>query len=126
LVPLNLYRLHAGGQPHWPHDWATWLNPVLTAPLAEEVLFRGTVFQGLAERMSLPKALPLSALLFALSHAPYWWLSGSRAGFGLPLSLGEICVFGLAFAALLRVSGSLWAPLVHHVLNNLSGVAFGG
>lgn len=127
LLPLSLFRMHVlGARFHWPGDWATWLNPVLTAPLAEEILFRGTVFQELAERMHLAKALVLAAALFALSHAPYWFLSGAKTGLPLAASLGEIFVYGLVFAGLFRLTRSLWSPIVYHTLNNLTSLSFGG
>src|SRR4030095_1592969 len=36
-----------------PADLATWLNPILTAPFAEELVFRGLVFRLLRDRFNL-------------------------------------------------------------------------
>ncbi len=120
LGPTALYRLYFG-RAHFqcPRDWASWLNPILSAPLAEEVLFRGVVFQDLGRRMSPWKAVLLSALLFTLAHAPYWLMSGEKAGLALALALGGVLVQGILFAILFLFSGSLWAPLVYHCMNNL-------
>lgn len=102
-----------------PTDSATWLNAILSAPLAEEVLFRGLVFRVLLERLPLWSALVVSALLFALIHLPYWWLSGVVAPAALVLRLGSLFAYGVFFALLYRWSGSLYAPIICHLLNNL-------
>ncbi len=102
-----------------PTDMATWLNPVLTAPLAEELVFRGLGFRGLRERFGVPIALLASALLFAAIHLPYWWLAGQGTGVALALELGSMFGYGVLFAGLFQWSGSLWSPLVCHWLNNL-------
>ena len=102
-----------------PTDPAAWLNPILLAPIAEEVLFRGLVFRLLLEHLAVWCALAVSALLFALIHLPYWWLSGAASPAGLVLRLGSIFAYGVFFALLYRWSGSLLAPLICHMLNNL-------
>jgi membrane protease YdiL (CAAX protease family) len=108
-----------------PKDLATWLNAILSAPVAEEVLFRGLVFRVLLERLAIWSALVVSALLFALIHLPYWWLSGAASPASLALRLGSIFAYGIFFALLYRWSGSLYAPLICHVLNNLVTVSLG-
>jgi membrane protease YdiL (CAAX protease family) len=102
-----------------PTDPATWLNAIISAPVAEEVLFRGLVFRLLLERLTVWSALAVSALLFALVHLPYWWLSGAASPAGLALRLGSIFAYGVFFALLYHWSGSLYAPLICHTLNNL-------
>ncbi|MCX6913619.1 MAG: CPBP family intramembrane metalloprotease [Verrucomicrobia bacterium] len=108
-----------------PTDPATWLNAILSAPIAEEVLFRGLVFRVLLERLAVWSALAVSALLFALIHLPYWWLSGAASPAGLVLRLGSIFAYGIFFALLYRWSGSLYAPVIGHGLNNLVTVSMG-
>jgi membrane protease YdiL (CAAX protease family) len=100
-------------------DPATWLNAIVSAPIAEEVLFRGLVFRLLLEHLAVWSALAVSALLFALIHLPYWWLSGAASPAGLVINLGSIFAYGVFFALLYRWSGSLYAPLISHMLNNL-------
>lgn len=106
-----------------PTDMATWLNPVLTAPLAEELVFRGLIFRVLREHYRVPVALLASALLFALIHLPYWWMAGQKTGAGLALELVSMFGYGVLFAGLFQWSGSLWSPLVCHWLNNLLTVS---
>jgi membrane protease YdiL (CAAX protease family) len=108
-----------------PNDPATWLNAILSAPIAEEILFRGLVFRVLLERLPVWSALAVSALLFALVHLPYWWLSGGASPASLAVRLGSIFAYGVFFALLYRWSGSLYAPVLCHVLNNLVTVSMG-
>jgi membrane protease YdiL (CAAX protease family) len=112
--------------PQLPADAATWLNSILTAPFAEEVLFRGVVFRVLRQLANGWWAAPVSAALFALAHLPYWAISGEKSGAALALALGLMFAYGLLFAALFQCSKSLWAPLVCHTLNNLLTVALPG
>ena len=106
-----------------PTDAATWLNPVLTAPLAEELVFRSLVFRVLRERFSVAVGLLASSLLFALIHLPYWWMAGEKTGTGLLLEFGLIFGYGILFAGLFQWSGSLLSPLVCHWLNNFLMIA---
>jgi membrane protease YdiL (CAAX protease family) len=106
-----------------PPDAAAWLNPILTAPLAEEIVFRGVVFRILLERLKFWGAALASAVLFALIHAPFWWLSGDKRGLDLLSALGSMVGYGLLFAGLFRWSGSLWSPLLCHWFNNLLNTA---
>jgi uncharacterized protein len=125
LVPsiaYRLYFLHEGF--HWRHDASTWLNPILTAPLCEEVLFRGVLFQELRVRFPFLLSALISSLLFSLIHWPYWSLSGSQVGLGLMTSLAGVFIHGMIFSWLLERSQSLWAPLIYHWLNNLVGQSF--
>lgn len=80
---------------------------VLVAPLAEEVVFRGLLFQGFLQRMSLPLAVILSSLLFALPHFP-----------GGLLTLPLLFIFGAVLALLYWRTESIWPPILLHALNN--------
>lgn len=125
LIPSIAYRVYVSNQVfHWPQDVGTWLNPILTAPLAEEILFRGVIFQGLRTGSGFLRSALNSSLLFALVHVPYWILSGSQPGLALPTNLAGVFILGVVFCWLLERSRSLWAPIVYHVLNNLVGQSF--
>ena len=76
----------------------------LIAPFAEEVLFRGLVFGGLAQRMPVSAAAAISALLFALSH-----------GLGV---VAPIFVLGVGLAYVYARSGTIWAPMATHAVVN--------
>ncbi len=108
-----------------PADAATWLNPITTAPLAEEILFRGVVLRLLLSRLNAVAALLLSSLLFALIHVPYWAMAGGHSETQLFALFAPIFLLGLFFGFLFYGSKSLWAPLVCHFLNNLFMTAAG-
>jgi membrane protease YdiL (CAAX protease family) len=80
---------------------------VAMAPLAEELLFRGMLMRGLLRLGPLP-AIALSGVAFAA-----WHLSPQA----LPL-VAVGCILGWLY----YTSGSLWQPLLFHVVFNL--VAF--
>jgi membrane protease YdiL (CAAX protease family) len=83
---------------------------VLTAPLAEELFFRGFVCAGLASRWGWGRAALASAVLFAASH-------GSLG------VAGPALLAGLVFAWLYRRTGSVWPAILAHTLQN--ALAFG-
>ena len=126
LAPLLNIAKHGFAIPHFvcPTTMAAWLNPILTAPLAEEILFRGVVFRFLSKRKSVWTGLVISSVLFALCHLPYWWLSGAKSGANLWISLLEIAGVGALLCALFQWKRSLWTPLIYHGANNFISIAF--
>jgi len=80
---------------------------VLLPPLAEETFFRGILFRGLASRFGLAIALGGTSLLFSAAH-------GTLVQKGLMVFLG--CYFGV----LVHLTGSLWAGILAHAVNNLA------
>ena len=78
----------------------------VVAPIVEEVFFRGVLLHRWATRWDLRTAIVLSSLLFAVVHFD---------------PIGKF-VFGLAMCALYLRTGSLWAPIAAHLVNN--GIVF--
>lgn len=78
---------------------------VVFAPFAEEVFFRGFIFQAMAERKGWIRGLTYSSVLFALVHA-------NVAAF-LPLAVGA-AILAVAY----KRTGTLWVPIVAHGVNN--------
>ena len=65
-----------------------WLTLVVTAPVAEEIIFRGFLFRGWSEsRLGVIGALMLTSLIFAVIHLQYS-VQGMAVVFGLGLLLG--------------------------------------
>jgi membrane protease YdiL (CAAX protease family) len=91
--------LAPGSQPFW-----IWILLVCAAPVFEEFLFRGLVFQGLRRSTRPILAIVGSAALFALVHPP----------------IAVIPVFGLGVATAISFnrSGLLLAPIVVHAIYN--------
>jgi membrane protease YdiL (CAAX protease family) len=81
------------------------IAPCVTAPIFEEVLYRGFVLPALLCFVPLTAALPLHALLFGLHHRSLATL--------LPLS-----TLGLLWAALYVRSRNLLVPMLVHALWN--------
>jgi membrane protease YdiL (CAAX protease family) len=116
-----LARGVAGGlRARIPDDPATLLGTVVVAPLAEEVFFRGVLFRRLLRPLGVASAAIVSAAAFAALHVPWFVLSGTMGREQVAMQTGTIFVYGLAFAASMRASGTLWAPLTHHAINNLA------
>lgn len=95
------------------------IGAAVLAPIGEEVLFRGYVFNALrqtfaAHRWGLPLAYGVSALLFAAVHA----LEVSR---GLIALLVPLVVIGLLLAWTMHYTRSLLPCIIAHAINN--GVA---
>ncbi len=91
----------------------TLLLVVVVAPLAEEMFFRGFLFQGLRRALGTHGAALLSGLAFAAIHI----MSRDLIGLLLPFT-----VIGYLFAVLLATTGSLWNAILVHFAFNLIGV----
>ena len=84
---------------------------VITAPIAEEVFFRGFIFGGLGRYVPFLAAALVSGIIFAVPHADI--------GLMIPFSL-----IGAILANTYRSSGSLMTSIVvHFVFNSLSFLA---
>jgi membrane protease YdiL (CAAX protease family) len=94
------------------------LTTVVLAPVAEETIFRGILFQGLRARAGFWVAALMSAALFTLAHLGEGggWLASA-------VIISGILPLGLVFAALVERRGSLLPSVVAHATYNAIGVA---
>jgi membrane protease YdiL (CAAX protease family) len=81
---------------------------IVAAPISEEVFFRGFMFAGFRRVMPMIVAGALSAVFWGMLH-----LSAGNIGVAVQLS-----VFGLILAVLYERTGTLWAPILAHAINN--------
>ena len=81
---------------------------VLAAPIAEETLFRGFLFSGLAKRLGVFGAALASGLLFSLAHQQ-------------PTLIIPVAGIGMLFAWAYAYTGSLWTNIGAHFIFNLFG-----
>ena len=88
--------------------WAI-LSVVVFAPILEEILFRGLIFESCRERFGGGAAVLISALLFGLVH-------------GVPVQIINAFVVGLIFGYIYLRTGSLLSVILLHVFNN--GIAY--
>jgi uncharacterized protein len=91
-------------------DLASFTLIVIAAPLAEEIFFRGFMFGGIRFRVSFPVAALVSAGVWGLFH-----FTGSDSW---PVVL-QLTLFGVILCWLYERTGSIRAPIVLHVANNL-------
>jgi membrane protease YdiL (CAAX protease family) len=81
---------------------------VVVAPVMEEVLFRGVLLHRWAHRWGLRAGIILTSLAFGILHVE---------------PIGHF-LFGVVLCTLYLTTGSLWAPIAAHALNN--ALALGG
>jgi membrane protease YdiL (CAAX protease family) len=94
------------------HAWPMTLTVVIAAPLGEELFFRGFALPALRKSWGITAAVLVSGALFSILHM-------DPVGF---LGLMEI---GVMLAALRIWSGTLWAAMLGHAVNNgIAGGAF--
>lgn len=81
------------------------LTGSLIAPIAEELFFRGLIFNALASRMPVLLAAVISGVLFGLGH-------------GDLVLFPALTLFGILQAICYRISGNLIVPIIVHAANN--------
>jgi uncharacterized protein len=86
--------------------WGAFFKVAVLAPIIEELIFRGLIFNGLRKNYTATTAVVVSAILFSLFHLNPWQMP---ATFVLGLLLGWI---------MLRTNSILLA-ILGHSLNNL-------
>ncbi len=81
------------------------LAVVIMAPLFEEILFRGWIFDQLQRKLSVGLAVVLSGLLFGLFHLNIF--QGTFAS-----------ILGIVLGLSLLWTNSIWIPIIIHLVNN--------
>lgn len=90
---------------------------LVLAPLAEELLFRGVLFQGIRARRGFWVAALTSAAAFTLPH-----LGDGSGPIADLLIVAGIMPLGVVFAAVMERTGSLAACVAAHAVYNAIGV----
>ena len=91
--------------------------------VAEELLFRGVIF-ALLIRLPVGRALLINGVLFGAMHLLHGVMDGDWAAAGHQALITVLG--GLLFAALRAETGSLWPPILVHMLLNLSVIFSNG
>jgi uncharacterized protein len=90
---------------------ATGMLLIVVAPFAEEVFFRGFLYQAFRNSFGvLPGAL-LSALIFGAIHLEFF-------------KLVQLAILGVILALLFEKTRSLWSPIILHAVNNSLAFAY--
>ena len=84
---------------------------VIITPIAEEIFFRGFLFQWMAGRRPWWIAALVSSVMFGASHI-------------IPPQAISAALMSLALIYLFVASGSIWPPILCHIINNL--ISIGG
>jgi len=91
--------------PHTSGELRGFVGVSITAGIVEEIVYRGFVFWYLGQFMPIWAAVIVSSVAFGLAHS-YQGASGAlRCG-----------LIGLAFGILYVLTGSIWLPIVGHIL----------
>lgn len=85
--------------------WLILLTIGIVAPIAEELLFRGLVFHMFNRHMNVKIALIIQGLLFGAFHMNL--VQGVYAS-----------VLGIVLGMAYLLTGSLWIPILMHIVNN--------
>ena len=89
---------------------------VLTAPLVEEVVYRGVLYSAFQRSIGVPGAFVLTTFLFALVHVPQYWPSYSTIFLLTLLSL-------ILTAIRVKTNNLLPCIIFHTVFNGLQSIS---
>ena len=106
-LPARLTPRSDAPAPADPLFIAAVVGSALLAPVAEEVLFRGVLYQALRKHMGAVGATLGSAALFTLLH---WW----------PAMVPEFLFLGIVLAVAFERTRSLYPPMVMHAAYNVA------
>ena len=81
----------------------------IAGPLCEELAFRGVIFSGLRKSGKVLGAIVLQGVMFGFMH-----LNVNQMAYAM--------VIGIAFGALVEVTGSIWTSFFGHALINTTGL----
>lgn len=100
---------------HFSLSFDDYLNTLLMAGLAEEIVFRGLILQELDKRMTFWKANLITALLFLVIHYPIWIYNDIIFQYGSHI---YVFIIGLLFGFVYKKTGSLWSVIILHAFHN--------
>ena len=100
---------------HFSLSFDDYLNTLLMAGLAEEIVFRGLILQELDKRMTFWKANLITALLFLVIHYPIWIYNDIIFQIGSHI---YVFIIGLLFGFVYKKTGSLWSVIILHAFHN--------
>ncbi len=90
-----------------------WLAIVIAAPLAEELFFRGFLFEGIRyARLGATGAVVITSMLWAVIHLQYG-----------PYEISTVFILGLILGVARLATGSIYTSIAMHALVNLVATA---
>lgn len=109
----------------WPQEWMdsyiqnssaidgslmAWLTAVFTAPILEEIVFRGLIYTRLKKGFPVAAAAVITSVIFAIAHGTIIWMIYTF-------------IFSLVLIWIFEKFQSLTASIILHMFYNLSGMA---
>jgi len=91
--------------PQTDRDYRHFIGVSITAGIVEEILYRGFVFWYLAQMMPIWAVIIVSSIAFGLGHS-YQGVAG----------MIRVTLIGLAFGLFYVFTGSIWLPMLAHVI----------
>ena len=91
----------------------TFISLVILPPIAEELLFRGFLFEGLKKSMPAIYAGVLTSVIFASAHLP----EGGSSGLFWVGAL-DVFILSLVLVYLKQKTKSLWPGIILHAIKN--------
>jgi len=96
-----------------------WIWGIIFAGPIEEILFRGFILQKLNENAGFWVSNLITSLLFFLIHFPAWFfVNGMSPDIHNLFRMLPVLGLGFFWGYLFKRSGSLWAPVILHSVNN--------
>ncbi|MBU3092536.1 CPBP family intramembrane metalloprotease [Clostridium sp. CM028] len=89
------------------------LSAVVIAPIYEEIVFRGILLRGMANKINPTLALIVSALFFALMHM------------NIPQGINAF-LLGLIIGSIYLNTGSIYLSIFAHFINNSTAISISG
>ena len=117
--------LPSGTTLHTPQLGLVFVNAVVVAPLVEEIALRGFLLKRL-ELNGHPfwRANALTTVVFIVMHLPGWYFQGRATTVGFAQGLVPLAALSLLFGWTKKRSGSLYAAIVLHAVNNFYSALF--
>lgn len=94
------------------------LTAGIIAPVIEEFLFRGVIFEILRNKFKAKISIIIQALIFGIMHA----FDGGPTSLYIILHVISTFIFGLIFANLLIETKSFYSNILSHILNNIMAI----
>ena len=109
-----------------PRQFTSWLNWIILSPIAEEILFRGIVFQELKKTNHWIIAALISSILFVGLHLPTLILIDQKSSFEIATYCFQLLTTSLLFTYAVHKAKSLWASIIPHWMNNFIAMGLVG
>jgi CAAX protease family protein len=118
--------LASGTTLHAPQLSLVFVNAVMVAPLVEEITLRGFLLKRIElNGHSFWRANALTTVVFVAMHLPGWYFQGRATTIvGFAQRVAPLAALSLLFGWTKRRSGSLYAAIVLHAINNFYSALF--